>query len=403
MQTIPSNLVVAGLGPFAELFGVVAIVALFTLMRSQADRRSYFKAWEESWVMLAVALTAAVIYQRLTDINSVLYPGTPMTTWFFAASFFIFRFLSLSLLITGARLFTEGARDKWLPRAAMAVALLLSIVVDTSHTQLGNLGLFHGPFALATYVYTAVMFASLPASRRGLATRLAVLVLSAFALLWLGLITFYLLMRMESGIAVLPWFVRFERYAFFADLALQFALAYSMVRLLFDDAGRERADTNAHLKLMQDRNRIADMYDQPTGLLNRRAFETAVGLDFAKASFGSVVRLRLTNVDESVETHGSSVGSVMVTQFAALLDNAVRAHDRVYRWADREFLVVMPRATPSVARTRLEFIIARAAPLAVSSPRQSIRAGAALSVAPFTGAEDLANAMHEVANDPKLG
>jgi GGDEF domain-containing protein len=402
MQTLPSNLVIAGLGPFAELFGIVVVVALFTLLRSQADRRSYFKAWEESWVMLAVGLTAAVIYQRLTDVNSVLYPGTPPMTWFFAAAYFVFRLFGLSLLIAGGRLFTEGARDKWLTRVAIGIALVLSMVVDTFHTQLGSLGLFHGPFALASYIYVAALFASLPLSRRSAGTRLMVGVLVGLSALWIGLLVFYLFARMGNDVATLPWFVRFERYGFFTELALQFALAYAMVRLLFEDAGRERTDTRAQLELMQDRDRLADLYDQPTGLLNRRAFDTAVGLDFAKASFGSIVRVRLTNVDESVEVHGSSIGSVMVTQFAALLDNAVRAHDRVYRWADREFLVVMPRATPAIARKRMEFLLARAAPLAVSAARQAVRAGASLSVAPFTGAEDLTNAMHEVSSDPKL-
>ena len=402
MQTLPSNLVIAGLGPFAELLGVVVVVALFTLLRSQADRRAYFKFWEESWVMLAVALTAAVIYQRLTDVNSVLYPGTPLMTWFFAASFFTFKLLALTLLLAGARLFTEGARDKWLSRVAIGVALLLSLVIDTSHTQLGALGLFHGPLALAAYVYAAALFASLPDSRRSLGTRIAVAVLVALSALWLGLILFYLFVRMGNDLATLPWFVRFERYGFFFELGLQLTLAYAMVRLLFEDAERERTDTGTQLKLMHDRERHADLYDQPTGLLNRRAFDSAVGLDFARASFGSVVRLHLTNVDESVEAHGPSVGSVMVTQFAALLDNAVRAHDRVYRWADREFLIVMPRATPNVARSRMEFLIARAAPLAVATTRQTVRAGATLSVAPFTGAEDLTNAMHEVSSDPRL-
>jgi hypothetical protein len=75
MPNTPSHVIIAGLGPFAELLGVFVLVALFTLLRGQADRRPYFKAWEESWVMLAVAMLAGVIYQRLTDPDQRPVPG----------------------------------------------------------------------------------------------------------------------------------------------------------------------------------------------------------------------------------------------------------------------------------------------------------------------------------------
>ena len=36
----------AALGPLAELLCMVAVIGVFLLLRSQADRRPYFRAWE---------------------------------------------------------------------------------------------------------------------------------------------------------------------------------------------------------------------------------------------------------------------------------------------------------------------------------------------------------------------
>ncbi len=390
MQSTPSHVIIAGLGPFAELLGVFVLVALFTLLRGQADRRPYFKTWEESWVMLAVAMLSGVIYQRLTDPTSVLYPGTAFSTWLFAFGYMAFKFLAFASLIAGVRLLTAGDRNRLLIKAAVPAALALSLIADTRDGLIGSLTLYHGPVAVLTYAFAAVLVTRLPNSRHSLGSRIAQLVLIALAALWAALIAFHLAARVQSGVAAMPWFVRTERYAFFLDLALQLALGYAMVRLLFEDAKREADDMRAQLTLLQDRERLADLYDVPTSLLNRRAYDAAVGLEFANASFGSVLLVRMDNAGGAL---GASDADAMFVGFAKMLDNAVRSHDRVFRWSEREFLVVMPRATPDVAQARMNFLIGRAAPFAVSGQREFVRAGAALSVAAFTGAEDLGAAV----------
>jgi GGDEF domain-containing protein len=104
-------------------------------------------------------------------------------------------------------------------------------------------------------------------------------------------------------------------------------------------------------------------------------------------------------MDNSTTALGHSDADAMLGDFAKMLDNAVRSHDRVYRWSDREFLVVMPRATPDVAQARMQLLVARAAPFAVAGKRESVRAGAALSVAPFSGGEDLGAAVERLSPD----
>jgi len=399
---VTPNLVIAALGPFAEVLGVVVLVALFTLLRGQADRRPYFKAWEESWVMLAVALVAAVIYQRLTDPNSAIAASTAFAPWLFAVVFFGFKLLALALLVRGARLFVSGARERLLLRLAVPVGLALAFATDTHHGGLAALGLAQGPFAVAAYAFAASLFVRLPPSRRSLGGRLAALVLALLAALWIALVIFYLSARFNTALSAQPWFVRLERYGFYADLLLQLALAYAMVRLLFEDGKRETMDTRAHLDLLQDRERLLDFYDEQTGLLNRRAFDATLGLDFARASFGSVVRVRLTNLERAITSHGAAVGDTLLKHFAGVLDSAVRAHDRVYRWDNRDFVIVMPRAVPAVATPRMQLLLAKAAPLMVAGVHDVIRPETVMAVASFTGGEDLVAAVKDVSADPRL-
>jgi GGDEF domain-containing protein len=246
------------------------------------------------------------------------------------------------------------------------------------------------------YAWAAVTLVALPASRQSLGTRFATTLLFAVALLDASLAAFYALQRMSPDVTANPWLVRFARYGFYSDLVLQLGLAWAMVRLLIEDSRRESDDTRAHLRLVQDRDKLGDLYDQQARLLGRRAFDALVGLDFARASFGSVAHVRITNFDRIGNDHSPSVAHALVAHVAGVLDSAVRAHDRVYRWAPDELLVVMPRAIPAVARSRVEFLAGRAAPLAVSGLREPVRAELAVSVHFFAGGEDLASAAKAV-------
>jgi hypothetical protein len=74
----------------------------------------------------------------------------------------------------------------------------------------------------------------------------------------------------------------------------------------------------------------------------------------------------------------------------------------VFRWDNRDFLVVMPRAVPMVAVARVQALIERAAPLAITGINETIRPEAIVAVAPYAGGEDLATAVRHVSDDPRL-
>jgi GGDEF domain-containing protein len=386
------NLYLAALGPLTELLGVVLIAAAFALLRSQADRRPYFKFWESSWAFLAISLIAGLLYERYVDPESLFYPAAPTTTRLLAIVFLSFRLMSAAMVLNGARLYTRGMTWKWSVRAMPLLAIGLSFLADTTRVALAPLSTLHAPVVLIASAWAAWFFMSLPPSRRSAGTRYAGLAFVLQALLAATLAAFYLIKRGDPSLTTNPWMIRFARYAFYSDLLLQFTLAWAMVRLLLEDGRREANDIRAHLKLVQDRDKLGELYDDRARLLARRAFDAKVGLDFARASFGSVAYVKITNFERVTAQHGIAIGEALISNVAGVLDSAVRAHDRVYRWSQNELLVVMPRAVPGVARARVEYLTGRTAPLTVSGLADPIRTEVAVAVRPFTGGEDLAEA-----------
>jgi GGDEF domain-containing protein len=379
----------AALGPLTELLGIVVIVGVFALLRSQADRRPYFRAWESSFVFFAVSLTAGLFYERFVDPESVFYPVSPVTSKLTALAFLLFRLLAMATLIGGVQLYVRGSVSRWLTRVAIPIAIVLAIIADTEKTALAPLRLLHGPFGAATAAYAAWLIARMPRSRRSHGTMLLQVSLLLLGALSAALALFYAAQRMDPTLTTNPWLVRFARYGFYSDLLLRLAVAGAMVRLLIEDGRREADDNRAHLKLLQDREKLGDLYDAQARLLGRRAFDALVGLDFARASFGSVSRLRVVNYQRVASERGQAVADALVAHLAGVLDSSVRSHDRVYRWNVDELLIVLPRAVPATARSRIEALVNRVAPLSVGGTQAPVRAETTVAVRYYRGGEEL--------------
>ncbi len=396
MSGFSPNLYLAALGPLTELFGVIIVVAVFALLRGQADRRPYFHAWETSWVFLAVSLTAGVFYERFVDSESVFYPASPTVTYLTAVAFMGMRLMAVAMVLNGISLYVRGAEKKWLGPTGIGIALVLAIFVDTRQTPLAPLALVHGPLTAIAYAFGAWQIVSLPAARKGFGTRLTAICLASLAILGAALAAFYLLQRVAPDVTANPWLVRFARYGFYGELILQLALAWAMIRLLIEDGLHEANDARAHMKLLHDRDTLGELYDKASRLLGRRAFDAQLGLGLARASFGTVALLKVANYQRVSAEHSAGVAEALVANLAGVLDSAVRAQDRVYRWSADELMIVMPRAVARVARSRVELLAARAAPLTIGGSREPVRADVAVAVEFFEGGDELTRAAASV-------
>jgi diguanylate cyclase len=179
----------------------------------------------------------------------------------------------------------------------------------------------------------------------------------------------------------------------YLDLVLQMLLGYGMVVMLMEDAKREVDAAHAELEVAHDELRRATHYDALTGALNRRAFQEGVGLDVARASFGSVAVIDLDNLKAVNDRFGHTAGDQLIRHLVAVLRDELDSTDRLYRWGGDEFLIVVPGVKAVDAAERLERAIQSARPLLSTAAPEPVPVLASVGAAGFGGAEDLHSAI----------
>jgi len=127
-------------------------------------------------------------------------------------------------------------------------------------------------------------------------------------------------------------------------------------------------------ELLQEHNRaltvLAD-HDSLTGIANRRRFEEALELEFARAArSGAPLSLLMLDVDyfkRYNDTYGHVAGDACLRQLAQTLkDNLVRPADLAARYGGEEFVALLPDTDPAGARMVAERI--REAVMALAIP-----------------------------------
>jgi diguanylate cyclase (GGDEF)-like protein len=110
---------------------------------------------------------------------------------------------------------------------------------------------------------------------------------------------------------------------------------------------------------MQELQREASL-DPLTGLKNRRRFEEDLRLAMARArregATGAVLMLDLDHFKQVNDTGGHPAGDRLIEEVAGVLRERSRESDTLARLGGDEFAIVLPRATPTEARTAAEAI-----------------------------------------------
>jgi diguanylate cyclase (GGDEF)-like protein len=213
--------------------------------------------------------------------------------------------------------------------------------------------------------YCASALLWLPASRRTLGTVATGTGFGLLALLWLTYAGAFGLAvtGVDSPLrGVAMNFINFNSYA---DLLINIHLGYGMVVLLMEDAKREVNDAHQELRLVHDQFRRAALEDPLTGALNRHAYADGVGLEMARATFGTAVMVDVDNLKYVNDRYGHAVGDTLLTRSVDVLRHALRPYDKIYRWGGDEFLMIMPSARTTDVIDRLQAAIAGAQPLMV--------------------------------------
>jgi diguanylate cyclase (GGDEF)-like protein len=160
----------------------------------------------------------------------------------------------------------------------------------------------------------------------------------------------------------------------FSPEEAQLIKRFSMLAALAYDNARRR-------ELLSEQART----DELTGLFNRRHFHERLAAELARAQRDEApVGLVLLDVDDFKrvnDVHGHPVGDQVLTAFAGVLADHVRAGDVVCRTGGEEFGVILPNADAPEAERAAERLVraVREASWAVAGP---ITASAGVAIAP---------------------
>jgi two-component system cell cycle response regulator len=152
---------------------------------------------------------------------------------------------------------------------------------------------------------------------------------------------------------------------------------------LIDLVARELGGPVRIATLVEQTERLAS-HDPLTGILNRRAFSSALQREFSQADrLESEIALLLLDVDKfkSVnDTHGHQTGDDVLAAVGRLLPGNLRPYDYTARWGGEEFVVALPHTGEEGALRVAERIRA-----SVEALKLTTAAGAPLAVTASVG------------------
>jgi len=133
--------------------------------------------------------------------------------------------------------------------------------------------------------------------------------------------------------------------------------------------------------------------DPLTRTLNRRGITIAL-LDLMALAdrYGHRLSIAMLDVDhlrQVNESHGKGAGDAVVATLAAILTDTLRMPDRVGRYTDNEFLLVLPETVLNAACSLGERLRERSADEPIDAGAETLRTTISLGVTEFRAGEDL--------------
>jgi diguanylate cyclase (GGDEF)-like protein len=384
-------------GAILQLGGAALLVGFFILLRQFVFRRPYFSAWARAWLAITVGIAAIVArYVIVPGFDPVATDSSPAVR----GLYFVYqaaKLVAFLFFVRGTVMYVAGGRGTagiYGRRALLIVALVLAAVSATfAQSGLNEMVIWQSLFAVPMLGYCASALLQLPASRRTLGTVVTGVGFSLLAGLWLIYGGAFALAIGEGTTPLARAATIFVQFNPYLDLLLDVLLGYGMVVMLMEDAKREVTDAQAELRLSHDRLSRAATFDSLTDSLNRRAFVEGVGLEMAKATFGTVVMADIDNLKMVNDQHGHVVGDLLIRRAADVLRSALRPYDKLYRWGGDEFLLVVPSAHVSDMMDRLRAALMTAEPVRSPMDDRVVTLEVSIGGADYSSAEELSAAI----------
>lgn len=396
--------IVPFLGVLVQLGGAGLLVGFFVLLRRYVFRRPYFSAWLIAWVSFTVAILALVVrYIMVFPLDPAATDQAPVVRFLYfiyqAAKLvgFVFFLRGTSMYVVGGR--TSGVLGQR-PLVIGAVLFAAGSAI-WARAGLNEMVIWQTILAVPVLGYCGSAMLWLPKSRRTLGSVATGTGFTLLAALWLAYGGAFALAIGHAGTPLARAAADMVGYNSYFDLLLNVLLGYGMVVLLMEDAKREVSDAQTELRMSHDRLSRAAMFDSLTDSLNRRAFVEGVGLEMARATFGTVVLADIDNLKLVNDNHGHAVGDQLIRRCADVLRSALRPYDKLYRWGGDEFLLVVPSAHAADMLDRLQVCLASAEDI-LSPEGEKVRLEVSLGGADYTRAEEIGPAIDRADRDMYL-
>jgi diguanylate cyclase (GGDEF)-like protein len=380
-------------GAILQLGGAALLVGFFALLRRFVFRRPYFSAWVSAWLAITVGIGAVVVRYLVVPR---LGPGFSDSSATVRSLYFVYqaaKLVAFVFFLRGTAMYVAGGRGSSGPfgsRVLLLGAVAVAAVSATfAHAGLDEMVIWQSLFAVPMLGYCGSALLWLPKSRRTLGTVVTGVGFSLLAGLWLvygGAFALAIGQGTAPLVSAAETFVQFNPYC---DLLLDVLLGYGMVVMLMEDAKREVSDAQAELRMSHDRLSKAAMFDSLTDSLNRRAFVEGVGLEMARATFGTVVIADIDNLKLVNDHHGHAVGDLLIRRCADVLRSALRPYDKLYRWGGDEFLLVVPSAHAVHMLDRLRAALVTAESVTSPMDGRTVHLEVSIGGADYTSAEEI--------------
>lgn len=175
-----------------------------------------------------------------------------------------------------------------------------------------------------------------------------------------------------------------------------------LMKKLVDEAAsarREADEARGHLALAQRKLEGLVRTDPLTGLPNRRDIlerieEEKVRFERSRRPFALIMadldRFKIIN-----DAYGHDSGDYLLKACASMLRASLRKQDRVSRWGDDEFLLLLPGADAAGGRTIVEMIRKRIAETSFAFGGKSLKTGLSMGLCVYRGGQSVDDAIRE--------
>jgi PAS domain S-box-containing protein len=236
------------IGTVVQASVAVLLAGLFFLLSRRAGRRPYAVAWTWALVGLAAAIAAvAGSYLILIPSADTSTPVPPTVGVLFCYSLYLFAKLMFGgLLVLGAAAYAGRQFTRPLVLAFIAGLGLAALVTVLLLRYLDRIVVIQAVALAPLFAGCALVLSRLPSERRGIGSRLTILVCWVTATLWLTYGVGFSLGWMHEGDAgYLNPFGPLLRANPFVDTVMEMLLAFGLVVMINEQAEREAEQERA--------------------------------------------------------------------------------------------------------------------------------------------------------------